>query len=249
DVLEDPEPRVRAAAAAGLANVSHNEARVRGRERLNEMALSPEPEVRAAAAEALEHVEDRTAIEHNLRTRLLALLLRDSDVSVVLACTETIRSVRLWPLAPELLPLLGQPVVSGAASNALVAMGGSAVAPLLAYFEGRAGSRSDAVIAKIPEVLERIGDPRGLTVIAKMLTSEAPEQRQSVFRSYVRLVGRGRATTARRERIDALVEQECRAAAARLSSMRRLGRDPALGLTRDAVSDLVASHIQNAFVL
>src|SRR5262249_15833633 len=178
-----------------------------------------------------------------------ALLLRDNEISVVLASIETIRSVRLSPLAPEVLPLLGQPVASGAASNALVAMGRAAIPPLLSYFEGHAGPRNDAVLAKIPQVLERIGDPRGLTVIAKMLTPEAPERRESVFRSYVRLVGRERATTARRERMEGLVEQECRAAAARLSSMRRLGQDPALQLTRDAGSDLVASHIQHAFVL
>jgi hypothetical protein len=249
DALADPEPRVRAAAAVGFANASDAGARALGRERLHEMVRSKEPESRAVAAEALEHVEDRSAADRESETRLLASLLQDSDVSVVLAALETIRSRRLSALALPVLSLLERPVLAGAAADTLVAMGRAAVDPVLSLFEGRAGRPPDAVLAKVPEVLERIGDPRGLAVITGMLAPSAPEDRTAVFRSYVRLRGRNRAADAHLEEIDALVAEECRAAAARLSSLRRLGQAPAVQIARDALSDLVACHVRNAFVL
>ncbi|MEP6768286.1 MAG: hypothetical protein ABJC61_06425 [Acidobacteriota bacterium] len=249
NALSDPEPRVSATAAAGFANSADTEARRLGRERLDAMVRSDEPEFRAAAVEALEHVEDRTAIDREIRTRILVGLLQDREVAVVLAALETIRARRHSELALPVLSLLGQPVLAGAASDALVEMGPAAIDPVFAFFEGSPGRRRDAALTKLPQVLERIGDPRGLAVILKMLTPTIPEERTAVFRSYVRLLGRKGAADTHRERIDALVAEECRAAEARLASMRRLGRTPAVRLARDVLSDLVACHVQNAFIL
>ena len=249
DALADPEPRVRAAAAAGFANAADAEARALGRVHLNEMVCSERPESRAAAAEAFEQVEDVRAIDREFRTRLLVGLLQDRDVSVVLAALETIRSRRDSVLALPVLSLLAKPVLAGAASDALAEMGSAVIDAVLPLFEGPAGSRHDAVLANVPQVLERIGDPRGLAVITRMLTPRIPEERTAVFRSYVQMLGRGRAAEAHYEEIDALVAGECLAAATRLWCMRRLGDSPAVRLARDAVSDLVACHIQNAFIL
>ena len=249
DALADPEPRVRAAAAASFENAADAQVRLLGREQLDAMVKSEDPRVRAAAAEALEHVEDPSATGREIRTRLLGALLEDGDVSVVLAALETVRLRLHAELVLPVLSLLGRPVLSGAASDALVAMGPAVIDPVMSLFEGPPGRRRDAVLAKVPQVLERIGDPRGLAVISRMLAAGLPEERTAVFRSYVQLVGRERAKGAHGAEIDALVAQECRAAAARLSSMRRLGRAPAVRLARDAVSDLVACHVENAFIL
>ena len=246
--LADPEPRVRAAAAAGLVNSTDGRARAMGRGQLDAMVRSESPELRRAAAEALEHVENRSASDLDVTTRLLASLVEDPEISVVLAALETTRSRRYSALARQVLALLERPLVAGAAVDALVAMGPAAVGPVLSAFEERAGGRG-ALVERIPEVLERIGDPRGLKVIATMLTTEPPEQRGAVFRSYVRLLARERAAQARHERLDTLVEEECRAAAARLESVKRLGWSPGVRLARDAISDLVACHVQNAFIL
>jgi AAA family ATP:ADP antiporter len=249
DALADPEPRVRAAAAASFANAENPQVRLLGWERLGAMIKSEDPLVRAAAAEALEHVEDPSAAGREIRTRLLGALLEDRDDSVVLAALETVRSRQHAELALPVLALLGRPVLSGAASDALVAMGPAVIDPVIALFEGPPESRRDAILAKVPQVLERIGDPRGLAVISRMLALGRPEERSAVYRSYVQFIGRERAEGAPVAEIDALVAQECRAAAARLSSMRRLGRTPAVRLARDAVSDLVACHVENAFIL
>jgi AAA family ATP:ADP antiporter len=249
DALADPEPRARAAAAAVFANAADAEARSLGRAHLSGIVSSEQPEFRAAAAEALEHVEDVGATDRELRTQLLVRLLQDRDASVVLAALETIRSRQDSALALPVLSLLARPVLAGAASDALVEMGPAVIDPVLSLFEGPAGSRHDAVLANVPQVLERIGDPRGLAVITRMMTPRAPEERTVVFRSYVQLLGRGRAAEAHEEEIDALVAEECLAAATRLSSVRRLGRNPAVRLARDAVSDLLACHVQNAFIL
>ncbi len=246
--LTDREPRVRAAAAAGFANAADAEARALGRQHLNGIVASDQPEFRAAAAEAFEHVEDVGATDREFRTRLFVRLLQDRDVSVILAALETIRSQRDLALALPVLSLLARPVLAGAAAEALTEMG-PAVIPVLSLFEGPIGYRHDAVLANVAQVLERIGDPRGLAVITRMLTPRVPEERTAVFRAYVQLIGRGRAAEARYEEIDALVAEECLAAATRLSSVRRLGQNPAVRPARDAVSDLVACHVQNAFIL
>jgi HEAT repeat protein len=248
DALADPEPRVRAAAAAGLENAADPEARAIGRERLNQMVCAAEPELRAAAAEALDHAKEQSASDREVRTRLLILLLHDRDVSVVLAALETIQARRDAALAPAVLSLLSRPLLAGAASEALVAIGPPVIDAVLAV-ERRSGLRRDAILARVPEVLERIGDPRGLAIIRKRLGPGAPEERTAVFRSYVQLLGRKRLGAAHRKEIDALVAEECRAASARLSSMRRLGRTPAVRLAGDAVADIVACHVQNAFIL
>jgi ATP:ADP antiporter, AAA family len=249
DGLEDPEPRVRAAAAAGFANAADEEARALGRVHLNGMVYSDQPEFRAAAAEAFEHVEDIGPIDREFRTRLLVHLLEDRDVSVVLAALETIRSRQDSALALPVLSLLAQPVLAGAASDALVEIGPAVIDPVLSLFDGPADGRHDAVLANVPQVLERIGDPRGLAIITRMLTTRDPEERTAVFQSYVQLLAREGAVEAHNEEIDALVAEECVAAATRLASLRRLGNDPAVRLARDAVSDLVACHVRNAFIL
>ena len=249
DALADPEPRVRAAAAASFASAGDAPVRSRGRERLEAMARSEDPRVRAAAAEALEHVEDPSVIGREFRTRLLRALLEDGDASVVLAALEALRTQPQAELASPVLSLLGLPVFSGAASDALVAMGPAMIDPARSLFESPSDRSGGAVLAKMAQVLEKIGDPRGLAVIRRMLDHGLPEERTPVFRSYVQLIGREGPEGAPTAEIDALVVQECQAAAARLSSVRRLGQSSATRLARDAVSDLLAGHIENAFIL
>jgi len=249
DALTDPEPRVRAAAAAVFANADDGEARTLGREYLNAMVSWDRPEFRAAAAEAFEHVEDVRVKERELRTRLLERLLQDSQVSVVLAALETIRSRRDSALVLPVLSLLAKPVLAAPASDALAEMGPAVIDAVLPLIERHDGSRHDAILANLPPALERIDDPRALSVITQMLTPRAPEERTAVFRSYVQLLGREQIAEAHHEKIDALVAEECRAATTRLSTARRLGHNPAVRLVRDAVSDLVACHAENVFIL
>ncbi|MEP6802107.1 MAG: hypothetical protein ABJC07_09230 [Acidobacteriota bacterium] len=249
NALSDPEPRVSAAAAAGFANAEDPKDRRIGRERLGAMVGSEDPHLRAAAAEALEHVEDATGKDREMRMGFLARLLLDGEAAVVLAALGTVRERRDSELAMPVLGLLRQPVVAGAASDALVAMGPSAIDAVVLFFEGPSGRPGDPAFTKLPQILERIGDPRGLAVILRMLRSRAPEERTAVFRSYVQLLGRQAASEENGEQIEGLVGEECRAAAARLASLRRLGTSPSARLARDVLSDLVACHVENAFIL
>jgi hypothetical protein len=249
EVSADPEPRVRAAAAACFAGAVDARARALGRERLEAMVRSEDRELRAAAAEALEQVDDVTASEREIRTRLLRALLGDREVPVVLAALETVKSRRDSALALPVLSLLEQPVLAGPASDALVAMGPPVIDPVHSLVEPPDGRRRPAALASVARVLERIGDPRGLAIIRRMRTPADTEQRTAVFRSYVGLIRRGRAADAHRDEIDRLVLEECRAAAVWLGSLRRLGKGSAVRLARDAASDLVACHVENAFVL
>ena len=123
EAAQDPEPRVRAAAAAGFANAVDEEARSLGRVHLDGMASLEQREFRAAAAEALENLEDVGARDHEFRARLLERLLQDRDVSVILAALETIRSRKDSALVLPVLALLAKPVVAGAALDALADMG------------------------------------------------------------------------------------------------------------------------------
>lgn len=247
--LSDREPRVRAVAAASFANAADEEARTIGRDRLNKMISSDDPAFRAAAAEALEHVIDSSASALEFRIPALESLIRDDSVPVALAAIETIRSGRLSALAVPVLSLLARPVLAGAASDALVAMGPAVIDAVLPITEHPNDPQSEAILANVPPVIERIGDTRGLAVIRKMLTPRLPEQRTAVFRCYVQLLGQDGPAGAADETIDAFVDQECRAALARLATVRALGSDPAVQIARDAVSELAASHVLNAFTL
>lgn len=245
DAFTDADAQVRAAAAAVFANAKDPKSRSFGREQLSAFAADEDPAFRSAAAEAFEH---GAGTEFEFRTRILDQLLADSDVSVVLAALETIRTRRDSSLVNAVLPLLGRPVVAGAASDALAAMGPGVIDAVLPLLEPPRTPRHDAIIANIPPVLERIGDPRGLAVIDKLLTV-APEERTAVFKAFVRLLGDERVADARHEMIDALVAVECAAAKTRLSTVQRLGDGEGVRAARDAVSDLAACHVRNAFIL
>ncbi len=248
NALTDSQPNVRGSAAAVYSNAADEEARALGREYLRAMVSSDRPEVREAAAEAFHHVHDVRASERELRMQLFEQLLQDDQGSVVVATLDTIRSLRESELAPAILSLLSQPVLAGAASDALVEMGPAVIDAVLSFVEGP-GALSDAVLVNVAQILERIGDPRGLPLIRGMLTSCGPEERTAVLRSYVQLLGRLHAAEAHYPEIDALLREECLAATTRRSIVRRLGQTPAVRLARDAVSDLVACHVTNIFVL
>ncbi len=246
--LTDSEPHVRGSAAAVYANAADEEARALGREYLRAMVSSDRPEFREAAAEALHHVHDVRASERELRTQLLERLLHDDQGSVVLSTLDTIKSSGDSELAPAIFSLLSQPTLAAAASDALVGMGPALIDAVLPFVHAPE-PLPDAVLVSVAQILERIGDPRGLTLITRILESRVPEERTAVLRSYVQLLGRLRAAEAHYPEIDALLREECLAATTRRSTIRRLGHDPAVRLASDAVSDLVACRVTNVFVL
>src|SRR5205085_1385177 len=187
--------------------------------------------------------DDLRPSERQFRTELLERLLADRSVAVVLTALETVRSRQDSTLIIPLLSLLDNPVLASAAGDALVQLGTAVIDVALPRIE------DNAAPANLPQVLERLDDPRALAVVMKMLTTPRAEDRTSVFRAYVQLLIREGAADAHQETIDALVAEECRAATKRLAMLRRLGRHPAVRLAADAVSDLVACHVQNALIL
>ena len=241
---DDADARVRAVAAVRLAGAAEPGLRSIAEARIEGMLGAPDAAIRAAVAEALEHAGRDVARPHLLR------LLADQSRPVVVAALETIASRPDAALAKPVLALLARPVVAGAATEALVAMGTALVGPLITLVAREESAERDATLARVPDVLARIGAPHLLDVVRMMLLPlPKPEDRTRLYRAYADLLRRHRRAKTFFPEVEELIAGECRAAAARSAALRALGTEQEVRLVRDAVRDLYDCHVLNAFLL
>jgi len=240
--LEDIDPRVRAAAAAALADTGGPAESEGGRAAIDELARSADPGERAAAAAGIEDLASGGV------SAWLARLLEDPDSGVRRAALGAGRRHPDAKLVGAILASLGDPKLAAPAAEALVAVGSEAVEPLARALEDPAPGAA-ATKKRIPAVLERIGDPAALAPLARTIRTLTPEDRTPVARAYAAILRAQPSPGPHLGECESLIARECESAAARSAMLRALGVEEATILARAAVADLLEAHLRNAFVL
>jgi ATP/ADP translocase/HEAT repeat protein len=146
-LLDDPAREVRAETLAGLLGHGGFEGALVGGARIGTLLESPHASDRIDAARALGHLGKSGH-------RRLRGLLGDADASVRAAAARAAASVKDVRLVPLLLPLLADAKASRAATQALAAIGPSAVPALTAALDDETRSRATRLI--LPRVLRGI---------------------------------------------------------------------------------------------
>lgn len=243
--LSDADDGVCAAAAAALVDTGIPDAATAGRVRIEKMVVSESSGVRRSVAGGLGDIRKESV------TPWLSRLLDHPDDETLLAALEACRRRPDPGLIPRLIPLLGRRGLAPAASEALVAIGPAAVESLRAILvePPNGAGRGPAEKLKIPPVLARIGDARGLPALEPLLHDPDPKVRSVALAAYARLARRRYPVAPSPEDLDRLVLLESSRAEARLRTSLALGNDPATRLAREAVEDLLRSHLRNAFLL
>ena len=240
--LNDPHPRVRAFAAAGLINTGVRSAITAGTNSLRELVFSRSAADRQAAAEGIGEIRRRGF------TPLLHRLLDGTREEVLEPALKACRSHPDPALIPSIIPFLAKRQLAASASDALEAIGNPAIRPVAMFLRKMPrGQRADAV-KKLAAAVARHGDAAGLPLLRRMLTLIGPEDQAAVFQAYARLARRQSHKHVARE-IHELISSEIHHAVGRVETLRKLGSSSATELVRDALTHLVRCHIRHAFIL
>ncbi len=240
--LSDSDPRVRAFAAAGLINSGSGAAATEGKAHLEELAASESVAERLAAAEGLGEVRKGGV------TSLLETLLHSREQEVLEAALEACPAHADPALIPAILPLLTTRRVAAEASDALVAIGASAIVPVARFLRKSSRLHRAEAVKKLARALGRHGDFAALPLLDRLFRMVGPEDREPLFQAWADLV-RGRKSAGDSEAIQVLVLSEAREAMARLTALRQLGCSPASQLLRVALTYVATCHIHHAFIL
>ncbi|HUP25801.1 MAG TPA: Npt1/Npt2 family nucleotide transporter [Thermoanaerobaculia bacterium] len=216
--IEDPDPRVRAAAIACLVAQGTAEDRRVAERSLQELMADADATSRRSAAQALGELGDPRHDAHLVR------LLYDEDATVVRAAIAAVRARAsagstspLFP--PILISLLRDRRLKHEAREALVSHG-AWVVPSLAHFLNDAGEQM-WVRRAIPKTLARIGGTAAIDALFVCLgRSTEPMLRRKVVEALLRLDGEVSQTDPRLQRA---IVAECERYARALVLLHGLG--------------------------
>jgi len=185
--LQDPDPRLRAVAVAGLLTASDRELASRAALELDAMVSDPRSEVRAAAADALARVGEPTGWAN------LIQLLYDDDRAVVRAAIAAVSS-RLdhggaEPIyVPILVSLMGDRHLRHECRNTVMAFGGNAMTGLEHFL--LSPDEPLSVRREIPRTIARIGTPAAVTILETALQEDRGSLRDTLIEALVHLLDR-----------------------------------------------------------
>jgi ATP:ADP antiporter, AAA family len=241
--LADPDPRVRAAAAAGLIDSGIEAAATDGMTALGEMVLSVSAVDRRAAAEGLRDTELGAV------GPLLARLLQSTEPEVLGFTLEACCSHPDPMLLAGILPLLADKRLAAAASDALVAVGPAASRPVAAFLRKRSTLERTEAVKKLAGALARSGGADALPLLERMLLLVGIEDQAPVFQAVGDLINRQPSSAPFVRELETLISAETRAARARMDEIRVLSGSAATDLLRLALTDLANCHLRHVFIL
>jgi HEAT repeat protein len=180
--LEDSDPGVRAEAASALIDMGHFGGLLQGVLAVKGMLESADKSCRMAVAGPLSHLRVRG------RTEPLLRLLDDPEPEVRLAALRACANSPDAALVPKVISQLWDTQTSGAAADTLIALG-SLTANYLLTLENAAELL--ALFARsphLPAIVERVGGPRALEVLQRVLDSAGPTASAGTILAYCRIL-------------------------------------------------------------
>ena len=241
--LEDPDPAVRAAAAAGLLDHRSADGNAAPAPMISALLASRDPDDRVAMADALSHTRGERAIP------ALTRLLEDSEDVVRRAALRACRLRAAASLIPAIVPLLADPSTAEDAAETLAALGPEVLSHLVLHLSPESSGEPFAGADRIPAILARVGDLAALPALRRVLGSEDLHLRSEAVRAYCRLLRRVPSVRPYRTELDAAARQEISAAAERLATLQQIAPLPAAEILADALKEQHNRHLQNALLL
>jgi HEAT repeat protein len=182
--LKDPDPGVRAEAASALIAMGHFGGLLQGVAAVKGMVESEDKSYRMAVASPVSRLRVRG------RTDSLLRLLDDPEPEVRLAALRACANIHEAELVPKVISQLWETRTAGAAADALIALG-----PLTADY--LCASDNAAELAdlfrrsmQLPVILEKIGSPRALEVLKRVLDFSGPNASVATVQAYCRMLQR-----------------------------------------------------------
>ncbi len=226
-LLDDADPNVHGAAAAGLIRYGGLDGVLAAADLLKKMLSSPTASERQQAAWILGEVGVQTFC------RPLLPLFGDEDASVRFAAIQAAGKLKSPELIASLVSQLGHPRLGGPASAALAAYGDSIREVIKATVEDPA--KQPNVRAHACKVLARLGDGKSLELLQARLADEAALVRGAAAQAITALGHTSPGLRLDRDKIRAALRQEVMQAFALMATAEDLGLDESALLLADAL--------------
>lgn len=182
--LEDFDPGVRAEAATALIDMGHFGGLLQGLTAVKGMLDSEDKSYRMAVASPVSRMRVRG------RTECLLQLLDDPEVEVRLAALRACANSPEPEVISKVISQLEDARTAGAAADALIAFGPETAEHLLKYSETQALAQLFRRSIHLPAVLQKIGGPRALEVLKRILESAGTSAPFDVVQAYRRILER-----------------------------------------------------------
>jgi len=242
--LADPDPTVKGAAVAALINSGDLDNLLNAGVVLKEMLNSEHVESRIAAAESLAHVKTEGLF------RPLIGLLQDDDPRVIRAALEACAKRSDDRLIPVIIPLIADPAVAAAASEALVCFGKKILDHLLPYLELHRMDGSFPGADRVPSILANLGHLDAVPSLIQA-SSEAADpniQKESV-RAYSQLLQTVPTIKPYLEDLHRVVAKQLQSAAKQQKCLQEVSELEDAEILRDALKQEYDVNLQGVFTL
>ena len=241
--LVDPDPGVRAEAASALIDMGHFSGLLQGVVAVKGMLESEDKSFRVAVASPVSRLRVRG------RTESLLRLLDDPEPEVRLATLQACANIREAELVPKVMAQLWDSRTAGAAADALVALGPLTIDYLLSYDDRANLAEQFQRSPHLSVILEKIGGPRALEVLRRVLDSVGSNASAGMVHAYCRILQRQHALEPYWEHWESVLRSQLAAGQKRKRLLARTASLAHNSFLVAALQEEYARHVGNIFTL
>jgi HEAT repeat protein len=243
DFLEDSDPGVRAEAASALIDMGHFGGLLQGVTAVKGMLESQEKSSRVAVASPVSRLHVRG------RTEFLLQLLEDPEPEVRLAALRACANTPEPELIHKVVSHLWNTRTSGAAAETLISLGELTADHLSAYNDTAELTNLFQRSNQLAGILEKIGNPRSLEVIKRVLDFSGPNATEGIVQAYCRILQHQNAFEPNLQHWESVLRNQISATQKRREILARAvpleGNEFLMGVLREEYS----RHLGNIFAL
>jgi HEAT repeat protein len=243
DSLEDDDPGVRAEAASALIDMGNFGGLMQGVVAVKDMLESENTSYRVAVANPVSRLRVRG------RTESLLQLLDDPEPEVRLAALRACGNMPEPELVHRVLSQLWGARTSGAAAEALIALGPLTADYLAAYNDTSGLAAMFRRSAQLAVILEKIGSLRALEVLRRVLDYLGPNASEAVIDAYCRLLQRQSALEANIEHWESVLRSQVVATQKRKRLLARSQLQAENTFLTSVLREEYTRHLGNIFTL
>ncbi|MGD0922499.1 MAG: HEAT repeat domain-containing protein [Terriglobia bacterium] len=241
--LEDSDPGVRAEAASALIAMGHFGGLLQGAAAVKGMLESADKSYRMAVASPVSRLRVRG------RTDSLLRLLDDPEPEVRLAALRACANIHEAELLPKVIVQLRGTRTAGAAAEALIALGTLTADYLCAYDNTAELADLFRRSVQLPVILEKIGSPRALEALKRVLDFSGPNASVAMVQAYCRMLQRQPSLEPYLEHWESVLHSQIGAAQKRRRLLARTTSLAGNTFLLGVIQEEYATHLGNVFTL
>lgn len=243
DSLGDSDPGVRAEAASALIDMGHFGGLLEGVTAVKGMLESRDKSFRVAVASPVSRLRVRG------RTEFLLQLLEDPEPEVRMAALRACANTPEPELVHRVISQLWDTQTSGAAADALIALGQLTADYLAAYHDTADLADLFRRSNQLPVILEKIGNPGALEVLKRVLDSAGPNASAGMVQAYCRILHRQPALEPYLEHWESVLRGQIAAGQKRKELLARSSSLTGNTFLMGVLQEEYAKHVGNIFTL